>query len=297
MLGMNKLPRSKRIEIIRLLVEGMSLRAITRVTGCSINTVTGLLVTAGKACFDYQDKAFRNLICRRVQVDEIWAFCHAKQKAVAAAKAAPDQAGDLWTFVALDSDTKLVPTWMVGSRDTETARAFVDELASRIATRIQLTSDGYRPYVVAVMDAFEEVDYAMLVKHYAVPKAEAQAAHRYSPSDCVGATKQPISGNPHATYISTSHVERQNLTMRMHMRRFTRLTNAFSKKVENHAYAVALHMMYYNFVRLHQALRVTPAMAAGVSDRLWEIGDIVALIEKAEARLPTKRGRYKKRAA
>ncbi len=162
---MNKLSRDKRVHIIRLLVEGVSLRAITRITGCSINTVTSLLVIAGKACFDYQDRAFRNLICRRVQVDEIWAFNYCKEKAVASAKTAPEQAGDLWTFVALDSDTKLVPTWMVASRDTETARAFVDELASRIATRIQLTSDGFRPYVVAVMDAFEEVDYAMLVKH------------------------------------------------------------------------------------------------------------------------------------
>jgi IS1 family transposase len=281
---MNKLPRSKRIEIIRLLVEGMSLRAITRVTGCSINTVTGLLVIAGKACSAYQDKAFRNLICRRIQMDEIWAFTYCKEKAVATAKAAPDQAGDLWTFVALDSDTKLVPAWMVGSRDTETARAFVDELASRIATRIQLTSDGYRPYVVAVMDAFEEVDYAMLVKHYAVPKAEAQAAHRYSPSNCVGATKQAISGNPHATYISTSHIERQNLTMRMHMRRFTRLTNAFSKKAENHAYAVALHFMHYNFCKIHTTLKCTPAMRAGVVHELWDVVDIVRIIEAWESK-------------
>jgi IS1 family transposase len=282
MLSMNRLPRDRRVEIIKLLVEGMSLRAITRITGASINTVTSLLVTAGKACSDYQDKAFRNLICRRVQIDEIWAFCYAKEKAVATAKAAPNQAGDLWTFVALDSDTKLVPSWMVGSRDTETARVFVDDLAGRIATRIQLTSDGYRPYLVAVMDAFEDVDYAMLVKHYSVPKGEAQAARRYSPAECVGITREPISGNPTEAYISTSHIERQNLTMRMQMRRFTRLTNAFSKKAENHAHAVALHFMHYNFCRIHTSLKCTPAMRAGVVQGLWDVVDIVRVIEDWE---------------
>lgn len=276
---MNKLSRTKRVEIIKLLVEGMSLRAITRTTGVSINTVTGLLVTAGKACAEYQDKAFRNLICRRVQIDEIWAFAYCKQKQVKTAKAAPDQAGDLWTFVALDADTKLVPSWMVGSRDPETARLFVNDLESRIATRIQLTSDGYRPYIEAVMGAFEEVDYGMLVKHYATPGVEAQAARRYSPTECVGATKQPIAGNPHKAHISTSHVERQNLTMRMHMRRFTRLTNAFSKKAENHAHAVALHFAYYNFCKIHSSLKITPAMKAGVVHELWDVVDIVRIIE------------------
>jgi IS1 family transposase len=279
---MNKLSRTKRIEIIRLLVEGMRLRAITRVTGASINTVTSLLVTAGKACSDYQDKAFRNLICRRVQIDEIWAFCYAKEKQVATAKTAPDQAGDLWTFVALDSDTKLVPSWMVGSRDPETARIFVDDLAKRIATRIQLTSDGYKPYLVAVMDAFEEVDYAMLVKHYGTPQPEVQAARRYSPTDVTGITKEPISGNPVERFISTSHIERQNLTMRMHMRRFTRLINAFSKKAENHAHAVALHFMHYNFCKIHMSLKCTPAMRAGVVHELWDVVDIVRVIEEWE---------------
>lgn len=281
-MSMNKLHRDRRVEIIKLLVEGMSLRAITRITGASINTVTGLLVTAGKACSDYQDKAFRNLICRRVQIDEIWAFTYCKEKQVKTAKAAPDQAGDLWTFVALDSDTKLVPSWMVGSRDYETATTFVQDLAHRIATRCQLTSDGYRPYLTAVADAFEEVDYAMLIKHYSVPKAEAQAARRYSPTECVGITKEPITGNPREAYISTSHIERQNLTMRMQMRRFTRLTNAFSKKAENHAHAVALHFMHYNFCRIHASLKCTPAMRAGVVQGLWDVVDIVRVIEEWE---------------
>ena len=280
---MNKLPRQKRVEIIKLLVEGMSLRAVTRATGVSINTVTALLVTAGKACSEYQDKTLRNLTCRRVQIDEIWAFCYAKAKQVETAKAAPDQAGDLWTFVAIDADTKLVPSWMVGSRDVETARTFIYDLEARISTRIQLTSDGYRPYITAIMGAFEEVDYGMLVKHYATPHGEVQAARRYSPTECIGATKELISGNPNQAHISTSHVERQNLTMRMHMRRFTRLTNAFSKKAENHAHAVALHFMYYNFCKIHMSLKCTPAMLAGVVGELWDVVDIVRVIEEWEA--------------
>ena len=215
---MNKLSRDKRIHIISLLVEGMSLRAVTRVAGVSINTVTKLLIVAGKACSDYQDKNFRNLTCRRVQIDEIWSFSYCKQKSLATAKSAPAASGDLWTFVALDSETKLIPSWMVGSRDTETAHAFVKDMGSRISGRIQLTSDGHRPYITAVMDAFEEVDYAMLVKHYSTPQPEAQAARRYSPTAISGITKEAISGDPNEDYISTSHIERQNLTMRMHMR-------------------------------------------------------------------------------
>jgi IS1 family transposase len=282
---MNKLPKDKRVHIIiRLLVEGMSLRAITRITGCSINTVTSLLVIAGKACSEYQDKAFRKLICRRVQIDEIWAFCYAKEKAVATAKAAPDQAGDLWTFVALDSDTKLVPSWLVGSRDPETAATFVNDLAPRIATRVQLTSDGYRPYLIAVPDAFEEVDYAMLVKHYSTPQPEVLAARRYSPTAVTGITKEAITGDPSERFISTSHIERQNLTMRMHMRRFTGLTNAFTKKAENHAYAVALHFMHYNFCKIHMSLKCAPAMRACVVHELWDVVDIVRIIEAWETR-------------
>jgi IS1 family transposase len=279
---MNKLSRDKRIHIISLLVEGMSLRAITRVAGVSINTVTKLLIVAGKACSDYQDKSFRNLTCRRVQIDEIWSFSYCKQKTLPSAKSAPDASGDLWTFVALDSETKLIPSWLVGSRDTETAHAFVKDMGSRISGRIQLTSDGHRPYITAIMDAFEEVDYGMLVKHYSAPHPEPQAARRYSPTSIAGITKEAISGNPNEAFISTSHIERQNLTMRMHMRRFTRLTNAFSKKAENHAYSVSLHFMAYNFVRIHGALRCSPAMAAGVSKRLWDVGDIVTVIEEWE---------------
>ena len=282
MMCMNKLSRTKRVEIIRLLVEGMSLRAITRISGVSINTVTKLLVDAGKACSDYQDKAFRNLICRRVQIDEIWAFSYCKEKQVQTAKAAPDGAGDLWTFVALDADTKLVPSWLVGSRDFDTAQTFVKDVAERIVTRVQLTSDGFRPYLTAVPAAFEEVDYAMLVKHYSTPHPEPQASRRYSPTAITGITKEAVSGAPNEKFISTSHIERQNLTMRMHMRRFTRLTNAFSKKAENHAHAVALHFMYYNFCKIHMSLKCTPAMRAGVVHELWDVVDIVRIIESWE---------------
>ena len=279
--GMNKLPRQKRIEIISQLVEGMSLRAITRTTGCSINTVTALLVTAGKACFDYQDRTFRNLTCRRLQVDEIWTFCYAKQKNVATARAAPDQAGDLWTWTAIDADTKLIPSWLIGSRDSESAKIFIGDLASRLANRVQLTSDGHGPYLEAVEDAFgADIDYAMLVKVYGEPTG---AMGRYSPGECIGAQKRRVEGRPDPKHVSTSYAERSNLTMRMHMRRFTRLTNAFTKKAENHAHAVALHMMAYNFVRIHGSLRCSPAMAAGVTAQLLDIADIVTVIENWES--------------
>jgi IS1 family transposase len=279
---MNKLPRDKRIQIVSLLVEGMSLRAITRITGVSINTVTKLLEDAGQACSQFQNIAFRGLHCRRIQVDEIWAFCYAKQKNVPAAKAAPEGAGDIWTWTAIDADTKLMPSWMVGDRSGETARVFISDLAKRLVTRVQLTSDGHKPYLEAVETAFgDDIDYAQLVKIYG-PTTE--PAGRYSPAECVGAEKRTIIGKPDLDHISTSYAERSNLTIRMHTRRFTRLTNAFSKKVENHAHAVALHMMAYNFVRIHGSLRCTPAMAAGVSKRLWEIGDIVTVIEDWEAR-------------
>jgi IS1 family transposase len=280
MRGMNKLPRQKRVEIISQLVEGMSLRAVTRTTGVSINTVTALLVTAGKACTDYQDQHLRHLTSQRVQVDEIWAFNYCKQRAVASAKAAPDQAGDIWTWTAIDADTKLAITWLIGSRDADAAQRFTDDLASRLDTRVQLTSDGYGSYLMAVWGAFgREVDYAQLVKKYG-PAPE--PAGRYSPAQCIGAEKRRYIGAPDQDYISTSYVERQNLTMRMHMRRFTRLTNAFSKKAENHSYAVALHFMYYNFCRIHTSLRCSPAMRAGVTPHLWEIADLVRMIEEWE---------------
>jgi IS1 family transposase len=277
---MNKLDRKTRAQILHLLCEGQSIRAITRLTGCSKNTVAKLLVSAGHACAAYQDKALRKLPCKRVQMDEIWSFVYAKAANVKGAKAAPETAGDVWTWTAICADTKLIVSWLLGARDLDAAIAFTQDLESRLANRVQLTSDGHAPYLLAVPGAFaDQVDYAMLIKQYG---ADPQAERRYSPAVCIGARKKPIEGNPDPKHISTSYVERSNLTMRMHMRRFTRLTNAFSKKVENHAAAIALHTMYYNFVRIHQTLKVTPAMAAGVSQKLWEVSDIVDMLEQWE---------------
>lgn len=292
---MNKLSSADRARIIHLLCEGSSIRAITRVTGASKNTVIKLLIDAGKACSVYHDQQVRGVNAKRVQVDEIWSFTYAKQKNVGTARAAPEEAGDTWTWTAIDADTKLIVSWLVGGRDSEYAMAFVDDLASRLANRVQLTSDGHKAYLEAVEGAFGgDVDYAMLVKLYGAAPESTEG--RYSPAECIGARKERIEGSPDPKHVSTSYAERQNLTM--HMRRFARLTNGFSKKVENHAYAVALHMMYYNFVRVHSKLRMTPAMAAGVSSRLWEISDIVALVEAAEAPIEAKkRGLYKQRSA
>ncbi|WP_316214954.1 MULTISPECIES: helix-turn-helix domain-containing protein [unclassified Bradyrhizobium] len=277
---MNKLDRKTRAQILHLLCEGQSIRAVTRLTGCSKNTVAKLLVEAGHACAAYQDKALRNLPCKRVQMDEIWSFVYAKNDNVKAAKAAPATAGDVWTWTAICADTKLIVSWLLGARDTDAAVSFVSDLRDRLAERVQLTSDGHRPYLTAVDTAFgDDVDYAMLVKIYG---ADPQAETRYSPAKCIGAERRPVTGNPDHKHISTSYAERSNLTMRMHMRRFTRLTNAFSKKVENHAAAIALHTMYYNFVRIHQTLKVTPAMAAGVTDKLWEMDDLVVMLEQWE---------------
>ena len=288
---MNKLPTSDRSKNLHMLCEGMSIRAITRLTGASKNTVAKLLIDAGKSCAAYHDANVRNVKAERVQVDEIWSFTYAKQKNVATAKAAPEAAGDTWTWTAIDADSKLIVSYLVGGRDGEYAMWFIDDLASRLANRVQLTSDGHGAYLEAVEGAFgADVDYAQLVKIYG---PTITAPGRYSPAECTGIRKRTVEGRPDADHVSTSYVERSNLTMRMHMRRFTRLTNAFSKKVENHAHAVALHMMYYNFVRIHKTLRVTPAMAAGVTDRLWEIEDIAKLVEEAEAK-PGKRGSYKK---
>lgn len=291
---MNRLSSEERARIIHLLCEGQSIRAITRLTGASKNTVAKLLTDAGKACMAFHDANVRNVKAARVQVDEIWSFTYAKQKNVATAKAAPEGAGDTWTWAAIDADSKLIISYLVGGRDAEYAVAFIQDLADRVANRFQLTSDGLNAYIGAVEDAFgDDIDFAQLVKVYGnVPGG----AGRYSPPECIGAAKRRIRGRPDIDHVSTSYVERQNLTMRMHMRRFTRLTNGFSKKVENHAFAVALHMMYYNFVRIHGKLRMSPAMAAGVTDRLWEIGDIVALVETAEAEsTPKTRGPYRKR--
>ena len=293
---MNKLSSELRSRIVHLLCEGMSIRAITRTAGVSKNTVAKLLFDTGLICAEYHDKHVRNVAAKRVQVDEIWSFTYAKQKNVAAAKAAPDGAGDTWTWTAIDADSKLVLSWFVGGRDAYCAKMFINDLASRLSNRVQLTSDGLRAYLEAVEGAFgADVDYAQLAKIYGASPESAKG--RYSPAECTGAIKTPIEGEPDEKHISTSYVERQNLTMRMHMRRFTRLTNGFSKKVEAHANAVALHFMYYNFCRIHKTLRVTPAMAAGVTDRLWEVKDIVALIEAKEAaEAPKVRGPYKKRA-
>lgn len=289
---MRKLSPSERARILHMLCEGNSIRAITRITGASKNTVAKLLIDAGMVCMAYHDEHVRNLKSTHIEVDEIWTFTYAKEKNVKKAKAAPEFAGDTWTWTALDNDSKLIVSYLVGSRDSEYAFAFIDDLRERIDNRFQLSSDGLGFYVQAVEEAFgDDIDYGQIMKLYGNPSI---TPGRYSPPQCIGARKRRVRGRPDRDQISTSHVERQNLTMRMHMRRFTRLTNAFSKKVENHAYAVALHMMYYNFVRIHQKLRVTPAMAASVTDRLWEIGDIVALIEAEEAKIPTKRGPYKK---
>lgn len=272
---MNKLPLAKRTQILGLLVEGTSLRATSRLADVSINTVTKLLIDVGTACAAYQDTALRNLPCKRVQIDEIWSFCYAKAKNVPKAKAAPADAGDVWTWTAIDADTKLVASFLVADRSGSACKQFVADLASRMASRIQLTSDGYRAYITAVDDAFAgNVDYATIEKIYGPESAE----RRYTPPVCIGTVRKDINGLPDQAHVSTSFVERQNLTMRMSMRRFTRLTNAFSKKVENHAHAVALHFMYYNFGRIHKTLRITPAMAAGVSDHVWSLEEIAVLI-------------------
>jgi IS1 family transposase len=292
--GMKQLPAVERAHILHLLCEGSSIRAVTRLTGASKNTVIKLMIDAGKACAAFHDEHVRGLASKRIQVDEIWSFTYAKQKNVAAAKAAPEGAGDTWTWTAIDADTKFIASWFVGGRDGECAMWFMEDLAKRLANRVQLTSDGHRAYLEAVEGAFgADIDFAQLVKLYGEAPGVG-SERRYSPAECVGARKTPITGNPDPKHISTSYAERANLTMRMHMRRFTRLTNAFSKKVENHAHSMALFTTYYNFVRIHKTLRVTPAMAAGVSARLWEVSDIVALLEAAESK-PGKRGPYKKR--
>jgi IS1 family transposase len=274
---MNKLNNERRAQVVAALVEGNSINATVRMTGVAKNTILKLLADLGEACAAYQDMAFRNLKCKRVQCDEIWSFCHAKAKNVPAEKAGVFGFGDVWTWVAIDADTKLVPCWHIGRRDGLAAYEFITDLASRLASRVQLTTDGHKPYLEAVEAAFGcEIDYAQLIKIYGKPQEEV----RYSPAECLGVECRTVAGNPDEKHISTSFVERQNLTMRMSMRRFTRLTNGFSKKLENHMHAIALHYMYYNFVRIHKTLRCTPAMAAGVSQKLWEISDIVALLDE-----------------
>ena len=275
MFSMNRLPIQKRTQILGLLVEGNSLRATSRLADVSINTVTKLLVDLGVACSQYHDEHVNNLRLRYIQCDEIWAFCYAKDKNVPEDKRGIFGYGDVWTWVAIDAETKLVPSFMIGTRGAQTAKAFMDDLASRLANRVQLTTDGHRVYLQAVEDAFgNDIDYAMLVKLYG---NDAEAETRYSPAECIGCKEIGITGRPDPKHISTSYVERQNLTMRMNMRRFTRLTNAFSKKVENHFAMVAIHFMHYNFARIHKTLRVTPAMAAGITDHVWSLEEIAHL--------------------
>jgi IS1 family transposase len=282
MARMNKLPSAKRAQILQMMVEGVSIRAISRLTGASKNTIVKLLADAGNACADYQDKNLRGLTCKRLQVDEIWSFVYAKAKNVPTAKAAPEGAGDVWTWTAICADTKLIPSFHVGSRDAVDANIFMRDVAERLAHRIQLTSDGHKSYLDAVERAFgDDIDYAMLVKHYG-PAPEGPQ-RRYSPAECTGTTVGVVTGRPDMQHVSTSYVERSNLSMRMGIRRFTRLTNAFSKKVENHWYALAIYFMHYNYVRIHTTLRTSPAMAAGVSKTLWSMDDVVRVVEEWEA--------------
>ena len=270
------------------------MRSISRVVGCSINTVTKILIEAGEACVAYHDENVRNLNCKRIQCDEIWSFAYAKQKNVDAAKKAPTFAGDIWTWTSIDADSKLICNWFVGGRDAEYANVFMNDLAARLNSRVQLTTDGHKAYLKAIEGSFgADIDYAMLVKLYgASPDAK---KGRYSPAECTGIKKKTRVGDPDKKHISTSYAERQNLTMRMSMRRFTRLTNAFSKKYENHCHALALYFVYYNFTRQHKSLGgISPAMAAGVTDTLKDMEWIVSLID-ARAKKPGRPKTYKKK--
>ncbi|MGH6848122.1 MAG: IS1 family transposase [Methylocella sp.] len=279
---MNKLPIQTRVQILSMLCEESSMRSIARITGVSINTIYKLLEDAGEVCVAYHDEHVRNLKSKRVQVDEIWSFTYAKEKNVKIAKAAPEGAGDTWTWTALEAGTKLIVSFFVGSRDGDCAKWFMDDVASRLANRVQLTSDGHKAYLDAVEGAFgADVDYAQLVKLFGVSPDSAKG--RYSPAQCTGIKKTLIEGKPDRKHISTSFVERSNLSMRMGMRRFARLTNAFSKKVENHVHALALYFVHYNWMRIHTTLRVTPAMAAGLTTKLMGWEDILAIMDADEA--------------
>lgn len=292
MFSMNRLAPEKRAAVVASLVEGNSIRSTVRMTGVAKNTVTKLLVDLGTVCSVYQDRVMRDLPCKRVQVDELWCFVYAKQKNVPIDKLG--EAGDVWTWVAIDADTKLVPTYRVGARDAHEAALFLNDLASRISGKPQITSDGWTPYTVGVPRAFGgDVDYAQLVKLYGTDANPRKPEQRYSPSVCIDAVPHRVTGNPDPDHISTSYAERLNLTMRMSMRRYTRLTNAFSKKIENLAAAVSLHFMHYNFCRVHKTLGTTSAVAAGITDHVWTLNDLIALLEEAE-RVPVKRGAYRK---
>ena len=292
--GMNKLDIKTRIAILSMLVEGSSMRSISRITGVSINTVTKLLEDAGRACAAYHDTTVRNVKAAHVQCDEIWSFCYAKEKNVASAKAAPEGAGDVWTWTAIERDSKMILSFEVGDRSGATAIEFMDDLCARLANRVQLTTDGHKAYLEAVEGAFGgDIDYAMLVKLYGDLGGKT-AERKYSPAECTGIRKQAIEGKPDMSKASTSHVERQNLSMRMGMRRFTRLTNGFSKKLENHLHMLSLYFVHYNFVRVHKSLRMTPAMAAGISNTVHDMTWLVGIIDAA-APAPKPRGPYKKK--
>ncbi|MGD0499599.1 MAG: DDE-type integrase/transposase/recombinase [Bryobacteraceae bacterium] len=280
---MNRLTSEQRAKVISCLIEGNSVRSTVRMTGVAKKTVMRLVFEAGTFCAQYQDRVFQNLKCERMQVDECWSFCYCKDKNVTPDIAAKNPgAGDAWLWAAIDADTKLVPCWLIGKRDPNSARDFIEDLAGRLANRIQLTSDGLKMYVKAVDRAFgEDIDYAMLVKVYGAPE---EPEKRYSPAICLGCESHTVTGTPDPKHISTSYVERHNLSVRMTARRFTRLTNTFSKKIENHIAAVALTYFAYNFIKIHRTLRTTPAMAAGVTDRLWDVADLVAAWEAEEQR-------------
>jgi IS1 family transposase len=293
---MNKLPLAKRVQILSMLCEGSSMRSISRVADVSINTVAKLLAEAGEACGSIHNELVKDVPSRRIQCDEIWSFCYAKQRNVWRAKAAPEEAGDVWTWTAIDADSKLILSFLVGGRDASYATEFMEDVAARLRYRVQLTTDGHRPYLEAVKGAFgNRIDYAQLIKIYG-DAPTTRGSGRYSPPRCTGIRTRRVTGLPDPDHVSTSYSERQNLTMRMSMRRFTRLTNAFSKKLDNHIAALALYFVHYNFCRIHKSLRVTPAMAAGITDRLWSLEDVIAKIDEMTPP-PLPRGPYKTRQA
>lgn len=290
----NRLPTEIRVLALTMLVEGSSMRSVSRTLGVSINTVSKLLVDAGKVCAEYHEKTVRDVKASRVQCDEIWAFAYAKERNAGRAKGVVDHAGDVWTWTGIDRDTKLVISWLVGGRDSGYALEFMDDVRARLANRVQLTTDGHGAYLEAVDEAFSgQVDYAQVIKMYGPDPREPKAQRRYSPPKCVKVRKQAVQGNPNMAEASTSHVERHNLTMRMSMRRFTRLTNAFSKKVENHCHALALYFVWYNFCRKHKTLGKTPAQAAGLARYTRDMRWIVGMMDKAAT--GGKRGPYKTR--
>lgn len=291
-MGMRKLALKTRVQILNMLCEGMSMRAVARLADVSFNTVAKLLVDAGTVCAEMHDELVVDVKASRIQCDEIWAFNYCKQKTVKSAKAAPEGAGDIWTWTGIDADSKLIVSYLVGDRGSDTAIELMDDLRSRLANRVQLSTDGHRAYLEAVEGAFgADIDYGQIVKLYG-PTID--KGGRYSPAECTGIKKRTVEGRPDMDHVSTSYVEAHNKTMRMHMRRFTRLTNGHSKKVANHAHMVALYTLFYNFIRTHSKLRMTPAMAAGITDTFLGFEDVLARID--EKQKPGKRGPYRKRA-